>query len=1085
MRILGLDLGTTSVGFAIIDRNDAGDDGRILRMGVRIFPEGVAPGTPGKARETRNKKRRSARLLRRQLRRRKWRRRELGSLLHELGLLPAYGSQAWLDAMQSDPYELRRRALEGVLTAPELGRAFYHLHKRRGFSGGRIASDEPPVESTTRKKSAKAATEETSGSDGDEDTRKIKEEIADLGRSIGASTLGAYLAQQGKKRGRHLGRDHVEAEFDRIVAAQAAHHTEALAAARVARLRALLFEQRPTFWRLNTLGECPLIPGAMLCAKGSWAGQQFVALEHLNKLRIVGQNARVLDQHERGIVYDLLMRQRSVTFGAIRKALKSYWRQHDLPLDAAFNLEREDKTIPGNGIEARLRELFGPAWEEHPAKETIRRTLGARLHQADYRQAPGGKRIEIRSARDSDAARADLSIAFRSEWQVDANTALALSGIEPQPGWLRFSQAAVDTMLSEMERGVGVGDLLMSPTCGAWRDEHFPERERPTGELSDKLPSGPDAMGDLRNPTVNRTLNEARKVVNNLISLYGKPDLIRVELARDLRKSGKRRAEMERENAERERARKKARAALEEIGLAQPSRGDIEKWLLWKECNETCPYTGGKIGCRDLFFDGIYQVEHIFPRSRSLDNSFANKTLCHVEVNREKGERSPHEAFGTDATRWETVTNALKSAKLPERKAQRFVKPRYLEVSDGEDFAERQLRDTAYAARAARDFLRRLYPDVGPSGQDVETCNGSITAELRHQWGLESILSAAGASGKNRDDHRHHAVDALAVALTDRSAVKQLADWHAADRQGRKPDFRKPWPSLLEDARRSVGEIVVSYRVQRKLSGPLHEERPLGKVVDEQSGTVRYVRRKPISALSASEIADIRDEGLRNQIQAAFGHLLTTIAEAKPQSRSGAGHRNLSDAKGTKKKAEQELKLALSTPFSFLQRDGGRRIVNKVRIWVDRADNAVVQVRKLDERSLHAQKTYAELGSALHGFAVYSDNAGGSAYKVLSRAEVVARTASGDAPYPASLPGGFRLKVVLYPGDVLRRQGQGECLEYFMVRKFNQAGRVFYKPHTMAVVPKPEISFGVSQFTDGTVVKVAVDPIGRVRPASD
>ena len=117
--VFGLDIDTTSIGFAVIDHDPDQETGTILRLGVRIFPEARDPkGVPL------NHDRRAARLRRRQLRRRRERRRLTGDLLCDAGLLPARESPEWREAMELDPYDLRRRAFEGNTLCPhEIGRA--------------------------------------------------------------------------------------------------------------------------------------------------------------------------------------------------------------------------------------------------------------------------------------------------------------------------------------------------------------------------------------------------------------------------------------------------------------------------------------------------------------------------------------------------------------------------------------------------------------------------------------------------------------------------------------------------------------------------------------------------------------------------------------------------------------------------------------------------------------------------------------------------------------------------------------------------------------------------------------------------
>ena len=118
--IWGLDLGTTSIGFAIVEQDAQTQNGEIKKMGVRIFPEGVTE----KELEPRNRRRREKRLMRRQLRRRKLRRIELTKRMAEVGLMPKFESIEWKELMNTDPYLIRSDAFERKLEEFELGRDY-------------------------------------------------------------------------------------------------------------------------------------------------------------------------------------------------------------------------------------------------------------------------------------------------------------------------------------------------------------------------------------------------------------------------------------------------------------------------------------------------------------------------------------------------------------------------------------------------------------------------------------------------------------------------------------------------------------------------------------------------------------------------------------------------------------------------------------------------------------------------------------------------------------------------------------------------------------------------------------------------
>ena len=291
--IWGFDMGTTSIGFAVVDHDPDENTGQIKKLGVRIFPEGVTE----KELEPRNRRRREKRLMRRQLRRRKLRRVELTKRMAEVGLLPKFESEEWKELMNTDPYQIRSDAFERKLDEHEVGRALYHLIQRRGF------------------KSLRKSLEEVSGEGADE-TGMVKESIAAMREEMGGQTLGQHLNLKNKKRGNYLGRQMVEDEFDRLWEAQRIHHPDLLTDALRMELRTVAFKQRPVFWRLETLGQCHLEPKAPLCLKSSWVGQQFLMLQDLNALRISG-TSEGLPKDQRELIYDRLSRQESMTWGGL------------------------------------------------------------------------------------------------------------------------------------------------------------------------------------------------------------------------------------------------------------------------------------------------------------------------------------------------------------------------------------------------------------------------------------------------------------------------------------------------------------------------------------------------------------------------------------------------------------------------------------------------------------------------------------------------------------------------------------------------------------------------------------------------
>ena len=1045
--IFGFDIGTTSIGFAVIEHDQNRATGTIRRMGVRIFPEARDPkGTPL------NQDRRVARMRRRQLRRRRERKRLLSDLLHEAGLLPARGSPDWDKTMKSDPYDLRKRASEGATLSPfEVGRAIYHLAQRRHFKGRDV--DEVSDDTNPNDDAAE-----------DADEKKAKSGREDTAARLNADggTLGAWLAQRGpheRKRNVHATRKIVAREFDDVWAARVPAETEAS-------IRKAIFAQRPVFWRLNTLGECRFVPGAPPCPKGSWLSQQRRMLEKLNNLEIASGNRRPLDPEERAAILDRLQTQASMKWGGVRGALKPLYKARGEPgaeRRLKFNLEEGgEKTLLGNPIEAKLSGIFGESWPDHPHKQEIRDIAPARIWEADYGKI-GNQRVVILSESERSENRQRVARGFVEDFGVSEDRAAKLATLKLPTGWEPYSVEALRAMLPHLEEGVRFGALVNGPDREPWRNETFPARARPTGEIMDRLPSPTrknreemERIARLRNPTVARAQNELRKVVNNLIDMFGKPDRIRVELTRDVGLSKREREEKSSGIRRQEQRREAARKDLEKNGLVEPSRRDIEKWMLWEECERRCPYTGDHICFDDLFRTGEFEVEHIWPRSRSLDDSYRNKTLCRKEVNLKKGNRTPFEYFDRDAPdEWETVLNRLDGMKASKGGA--GMSPgkirRFKARSIPEEFAARQLNDTGFAARETVSFLKRLWPDIGPEAPvTVEAVSGRVTGHLRRFWGLNNILSDDGE--KTRADHRHHAVDALVVACCHQGMTHRLSRYWQEQDNPKAPDpppLPKPWETIRADAEKAVAGIVVSHRVRKKISGPLHKETIYGDTSEEETGkdgktVYRYfVTRKKVEDLSKSDFAD------KN-------------VDAWPDEKVRSIVKNWVDRHGG------DPKKAFAESYPKRGRKGPE--IRKVRL------------RRKQQVKLMARVStgFADLGNN-HHIAIYRMADNSVDYDVVSLVDASQRLANGEPVVQRKRGDGSQFVMSLSAGDSLEFTKNGETKVRIVEGAWDN-GQVVLVDHDDAT-GESRFRPGAKAIASSGAKKFSVDPIGRIRPAND
>lgn len=151
-------------------------------------------------------------------------------------------------------------------------------------------------------------------------------------------------------------------------------------------------------------------------------------------------------------------------------------------------------------------------------------------------------------------------------------------------------------------------------------------------------------------------------------------------------------------------------------------------------------------------------------------------------------------------------------------------------------------------SRVAREYLSLICP------QGTRVIPGQMTAKLRGKFGLNDMLGLRGE--KNRNDHRHHAVDACVIGVTDQGLLQRFAQASASARERALDrlvdDMPLPWASYREHVARAVARIWVSHRPDHGFEGSMFKEtahgiRPDGSVVqrtraDGEAGrTVEYV----------------------------------------------------------------------------------------------------------------------------------------------------------------------------------------------------------------------------------------------------
>jgi CRISPR-associated endonuclease Csn1 len=384
---------------------------------------------------------------------------------------------------------------------------------------------------------------------------------------------------------------------------------------------------------------------------------------------------------------------------------------------------------------------------------------------------------------------------------------------------------------------------------------------RPLKDTLELLPKN-----SLRNPVVEKILNQVVNIVNAIIADpdLGKPDEIRIELARELKSSATERKETTININKAKTAHDNIRATLiSEDGIKNPTRNDIIRYKLYQELKNNGYkdlYTNTYIP-REKLFSKEFDIEHIIPQMKVFDDSFSNKTIVPRQVNIEKGNKTAYdyisEKFGANGLEEYVarVEMMQKDNSIGRAKFQKLLKK---EKEIGDNFIERDLRNSQYIAKKARQMLLEIC-------RTVVSTTGNVTARLREDWGLINIMQELnmekfraanltqmiekkdGTSQERiidwtkRNDHRHHAMDALTVAFTKHNHIQYLNYLNARrnekhekhktitaiqnketelvydDLGNKKRKFKSPIPNFRQEAKKHLESVLVSFKAKNKV----------------------------------------------------------------------------------------------------------------------------------------------------------------------------------------------------------------------------------------------------------------------------
>lgn len=749
---LGLDIGIASVGWAVLEDNIDGEPIKIERLGVRIFDKAEQPKTGASLAEPR----REARGQRRTIRRRRHRKDRIKQLIQQNGIMPRVEMAEMFEHSQFETsvYELRVQALERALTKQEFVRVLIHLAQRRGYK------------SNSKSEEAK-----------DKENGKVKIAISENKQCMeenGYRTIGEMLLKDDRfwecnpdgtkifvphnhpddyrtTVERSMVEDEIRLIFSRQHALGVSYATSEFEEAYLEIWGSQRnFDEGPggkSPYGGNMiekmLGHCTFEKDEPRAAKGSYSAEYFRLLQDVNHLRLVKNNGEscALTREQKQIYIDLVMKSAAASYAQLRKKL-------ELSNDISFNMLRYGSDEIGK-VE---RKKLGHMKFYHEMRKALNTVQKDAISTVSWEQRDEIARILL-CYKSDDKRKAQLEKLDIPREFIPALLTLSTSKTA------HLSVKALRKLIPYLEKGMTYAEACKE----VYGEQKSSVTKKNKLSLFDIEP--------INNPVVRRAVSQTIRVINAIVREYGAPEVVRVELAREMGKPYDVRTQMTKKQEANAKRNEELRQQIKKIKGAEPTGQDIVKFKLFQDQNGVCLYSGQNLDITRLFEAGYVDVDHIIPYSISFDDSYTNKVLVRSPENRQKGNRIPADYFKSDPARWQRF-ETLVNTQVHNWKKKRNLLTQALSEEQKNGFKQRNLVDTQYIARVIynliNDHLQFAETGKYDKKRRTQAVNGAITAHVRKRLGIQKI---------REDGDLHHAVDAAVVACVSPGMIQKITQY--------------------------------------------------------------------------------------------------------------------------------------------------------------------------------------------------------------------------------------------------------------------------------------------------------------------
>ena len=851
-RILGLDLGISSIGWGLIDFddeefineeiNDNGESeifakqGKIIDCGVRIFD----PCENTKDKSPSALPRRTARLNRRRLARKSYRCRKIREMCESafnITLSDDVFKNKAKNENFKDVWVLRKEALERKLNEIEISRVLCHIVKHRGWAS-RSKSEEKD----------------------DKNAGAMKSAIEDLkSKLIDGTTAGYYygkikaesnnfdnekIINEDGKYDHCIGRKQNEDELNKIFEKQKEFGCKGLSDNfRDEVIRLFSYEKEMQSMK-EMVGHCPFEKTEYRAPKESYSAELFNVYTKINNLKVLDVNDAEYDEKFKELV-NLFKETKDVKYKDIRKKLKlnddfkfkglDYYQAEYVEFKKEkgsdiLKLSKDDE----KKIEEYKQEGFEIEYPDKPRKVFFRNDKG----EYKYKDINEIEKEKLYSMVGYHTIKKTLTseqfkIIESNPFMIDT----IMEGLAYEKGdkgiekyiksnnpdipddiikkceeistskFIHISCKAIKKLLPFLEKGLTYDKACKE--CGYEFKDDVKENLQNFLPTIEKYTEN-TGTAKLTNPVDRRTISQTRKVINAIIRKYGAFDQINIEFARDLGKSADERMKIEKGQKTFKELKDKLRDEVAKILDINPdlvSDKQILKLRLYNQQDGKSMYSyplNDLPTLKEILTDDkCCEIDHILPYSKSFDDSLNNKVLVLPQENQNKKNRIPYEFLKDNWEEWKKQIWSIQG--VP------YIKKKNLTTEDYnfiDKWKARNLCDTSYISRYLTKYLLKnlKFKKNDKIKNKIQARPGQLTSYLRHLWGVgEKVRS---------DGDTHHMVDALIIACATQSMCQLISSFHANERGERVEEQQKTIADKIEKLKESGNNEEIKEQIK-------------------------------------------------------------------------------------------------------------------------------------------------------------------------------------------------------------------------------------------------------------------------------